>query len=320
MTDKTGRTGGADKMISPVACSGLRPPHGIPMLAARAAAAIACALLLGTPTLHAQAAPAVATAPSIGPAPQLVMPAVQTARLANGLTLQVVPMTELPLVQATLLIDGGARLDGSQPGLATFVAGMLDEGAGSRDAFQLAAQLELLGASLSTGASWDGFTLSLRAPRRTFGDAMGILADELLRPTFAAADVERQRDLRIAALLQARDRPSAVASDVFGYTVFPSSHPYHYPISGDSASTVVLDSAMVRDFWRRVADPSRATLIFAGDITLEEAKAAATRPWERGRRHRRRSRSHPRRRSPQFPLRRPRSTWSTSPTRRRASS
>jgi zinc protease len=105
---------------------------------------------------------------------------------------------------------------------------------------------------------------------------MGILADELLRPTFAAADVERQRDLRIAALLQARDRPSAVASDVFGYTVFPSSHPYHYPISGDSASTVVLDSAMVRDFWRRVADPSRATLIFAGDITLEEAKAAAT--------------------------------------------
>ena len=285
MTDRTDRTDGADAMISPGPCTGglrvkTRDARLGTRVARRASRVPRTWLSLAlTPfmasTLHAQA-PAVATAPSMGPAPKLVMPAVQTAKLANGLTLQVVPMSELPLVQATLLIDGGARLDGDHPGLATFVAGMLDEGAGGRDAFQLAAQLELLGASLSTGASWDAFTLSLRAPKRTFVDAMGILADELLRPTFSTADVQRQRDLRIAALLQARDRPSSVASDVFGYTVYPSSHPYHFPISGDSASTVVLDSAMVRDFWRRVADPARATLIFAGDITLAEAKAAAT--------------------------------------------
>ncbi len=237
--------------------------------------ALAVAALLGTARLHAQVAPAVATAPTLGPAPRLVMPDVQRATLPNGLTLQVVRMTELPLVQATLLIDGGARLDGDRPGLATFAAGMLDEGAGGRDAFQLAAQLEFLGATLITGASWDAFTLSLRAPRRTFDEAMTTLADVLLRPAFSSADVKRQRDLRIAALLQARDRPASVASDVFGYTVFPQSHPYHRPISGDSASTVVLDSAMVRDFWNRVADPSRATLILTGDLTMAQARAMA---------------------------------------------
>jgi predicted Zn-dependent peptidase len=236
---------------------------------------LAFSLLLGASGLHAQA-PATAIAPALGPAPKLVMPAVQRASLPNGLTLQVVEMHELPIVQATLLIDGGARLDGTRPGLATFVAGMLDEGAGGRDAFQLAAQLEFLGASLRTGASWDAFSLCLRAPKRTFGDAMGMLADELLRPTFASADVKRQRDLRIAALLQARDRPASVAADVFGFKVFPAGHPYHNPISGDSASTVRLDSAAVRDFWSRAADPSRATLVMTGDITLAEARQLAT--------------------------------------------
>jgi len=237
--------------------------------------ALAAALLFGAGALHAQA-PATATAPELGPPPKLVMPTVQRAALPNGLTLQLVEMHELPLVQATLLIDGGARLDGTRPGLATFTASMLGEGAGGRDAFQLAAQLEFLGASLSTGASWDAFSLSLRAPRRTFDDAMGVLADELLRPTFASADVKRQRDLRLAALLQARDRPASVAADVFGYTVYPAGHPYHNPIQGDSASTAGLDSMMVRDFWSRAADPRRATLVMAGDITLAEARRLAT--------------------------------------------
>jgi predicted Zn-dependent peptidase len=239
-------------------------------------AGLALALALVASPLHAQAAPAVATPPVLGPAPRLVMPAVQAATLPNGVRLQVVSMTELPLVQMTLLIDGGARLDGSHPGLASFAASMLSEGAGGRDVFELAAGLEYLGASLSAGASWDNFSLSLRAPKRTIADAARILADELLRPSFRSQDVARRRDLRIADLLQARDRPSAVANNVFGYEVFPSGHPYHNPIAGDSASVATFDSAMVRRFWTGAAVPSRATLIVTGDVTLAEARALAT--------------------------------------------
>jgi predicted Zn-dependent peptidase len=238
-------------------------------------AGLALALALVASPLHAQAAPAVATPPVLGPAPRLAMPAVQTATLPNGVRLQVVSMTELPLVQMTLLIEGGARLDGARPGLASFAAGMLDEGAGGRDVFQLAAALEYLGASLSAGASWDRFSLSLRAPKHTIADATQILADELLRPTFAAADVERQRDLHLAALLQARDRPSSVASDVFGLKVYPAGHPYHNPIGGDSASVATFDSVTVRQFWTGAAVPSRATLIVTGDVTLAEARSLA---------------------------------------------
>jgi zinc protease len=238
--------------------------------------AAAMALALGATALAAQA-PAVATRPTLGPAPRLVMPAVQKARLPNGLAIEVVPMHEVPLVQASLLIAGGARLDGSHPGLATFTANMLDEGAGSRDAFALAAEVAYLGATLNTGASWDAVTVDVGAPRRTFAAAMALAADVVLRPRFTAADIARQRGLRLASILQQRDQPGSVAGLVFNAMVFPAGHPYHSPLNGDSASTAALDSAGVRDFWRRAADPRRATLVVTGDVTLAEVRALAQR-------------------------------------------
>ena len=217
-----------------------------------------------------------ATAPDLGSAPRLVLPSPTETTLPNGLTVKLVGMHEVPVVQAVLSIEGGARLDGELAGLATFVGGMLDEGAGDRDAFELAAQVEYLGASLGTGAGWDATTISLRAPKRTIGEAMALVGDVVLRPRFATEDIERQRDLRIASILQSRDQPGAVASNVFGYTVYPVAHPYHRPIGGDSISTMQLDSATVRGFWNRAADPRKATLVIAGDLTLDEARALAT--------------------------------------------
>lgn len=229
-----------------------------------------------TTVAHSEAAAFMATAPDLGPAPRLVLPSPTETTLPNGLTVKLVGMHEVPVVQAVLSIEGGARLDGKLAGLATFVGGMLDEGAGDRDAFELAAQVEYLGASLGTGAGWDATTISLRAPKRTISEAMALMGDVVLRPRFATEDIERQRDLRIASILQSRDQPGAVAGNVFGYTVYPPAHPYHRPIGGDSISTVQLDSATVRGFWNRTADPRKATLVIAGDLNLDEARALAT--------------------------------------------
>ena len=281
-----------------------------------ARAVLTALTVLTVPTILTAQAPATAVAPALGPAPKLTMPAVQRATLPNGMKLQVVEMHEVPLVQANLMITGGGRLDGDKPGLATFTAGMLDEGAGTRDAFALAAEVEYLGADLSTGASWDATVVTLGAPKRTFAKAMDLMADVVLRPTFSSVDVNRQRDLRLAGILQQRDQPGAVANLVFMKMVFPGGHPYHAPIGGDSASTAGLDSATVRSFWQRAADPRRATLIITGDITLAEARRLAAAKFGRWRAPARLSRPlrwHP---SPRLPAPRPGWCWWTSPAPR----
>lgn len=217
--------------------------------------------------------------PRLGPPAALRVPKVQTATLPNGLKLDLIELHEVPVVQFTLAVDGGGRDDGRLPGLASFTAGMLDEGADTLDAFGIAAQSEYLGAQLGSQADWDRSYVSLKVPRRTMGPALDLMAALALRPTFRAAEVARQRDLRLAAILQQRDEPSIVARAAFGAIVFPDGHPYHKPLGGDSAATAQLDSATVRAFWQRTFRPDRATLLVAGDITLPEARRLAMRAF-----------------------------------------
>src|SRR3989441_1145115 len=79
------------------------------------------------------------TKPHALPAPPaLKLPAVQTTTLPNGLMLAVVEMHKVPVVDVQLLLDAGAARDPSGvPGLATFTATMLQQGAGDRKSTRL---------------------------------------------------------------------------------------------------------------------------------------------------------------------------------------
>lgn len=219
--------------------------------------------------------------PELAPPSDLKLPPVQLAKLPNGLTLRVVEMHEVPLVRVTLRVKGGGRLDGDLPGLATFTANLMDEGAGTRDAFGIASEAAYLGAILSSAADWDHTYVSLSTPRRTLGPALDLLADVALRPIFKSADIVRERDLRLAQIVQQRDQPNVMAILAFGAIVFPAGHPYHRPLNGDSAATAQLDSLTVRGFYTRTFRPDQAELIITGDITLPEATVEVTKRFGR---------------------------------------
>lgn len=211
--------------------------------------------------------------PTLGPPAPLTVPAVHTGRLANGIDVTVIEQRELPLVQVIASFNGGSRLDGATPGVAAFTANLLDEGAGARDATTLQSELAYLGASLQTGADWDRIFVSLKVPVRSLGPALDLLADVIRRPTFSAAEVRRQRDLRLAALLQQRDQPNALADLAFNAIVFPAGHPYHESAGGDSASVAAMDSAAVRAFYRRAIAPANARFVVVGDIAEADSRA-----------------------------------------------
>jgi predicted Zn-dependent peptidase len=205
-------------------------------------------------------------APSLGRPAPLTVPAVRASSLPNGIGLRVVEQHELPLVQVTLTVDGGSRLDGATPGMATFMANMLDEGAGTRDALALQGELAYLGASLSTSADWDRFTVSLKVPVRSLEPALALMADVVQRPTFNAEALRRQRDLRLTSLLQARDQPGTLANLAFSQSVFDATHPYHQSQLGDSTTVAAFDSAAVRRFYQGALRPERASIFVVGDV------------------------------------------------------
>src|SRR5207248_7793448 len=84
--------------------------------------------------------------PTLPPAPALKLPEIQTVTLPNGLTLAVVEMHKVPVVDVQVLVDAGAARDPADlPGLATFTALMMQQGAGTRGVLDVVDETAFLG-------------------------------------------------------------------------------------------------------------------------------------------------------------------------------
>src|SRR3954468_21054394 len=110
--------------------------------------------------------------PKPGPLPSLKLPAIQKRVLSNGLPVWIVELHKVPVVDITLAVKGGGAADPETKfGLANLTAEMLDGGAGSRDALQIADAVDYLGATLSTSNSSDASFVELHVPVARLGDA-----------------------------------------------------------------------------------------------------------------------------------------------------
>jgi zinc protease len=206
--------------------------------------------------------------------PQLQLPQIQKARLANGLNVWLVEHHELPTVAFNLVLQAGADHDpADKPGIASMTADVLDEGTATRDALQIADELEFIGASLGSRSDLDGSFLTLNTIRKHLDKALAVYADVIVHPTFPAKDFERLRKQRQTSLMQQKDRPPAIASTAFNHLLYGDGHPY----GRDAAGTEKSLAAMTRDdlvaFYTTYYRPNNATLIIVGDVTLGDVTA-----------------------------------------------
>jgi predicted Zn-dependent peptidase len=224
------------------------------------------ALLAALPAAGAAQQNFPTTPPVLGPAPAVNPPMPVERRLANGMRVLYVRKPELPVVSALLVVKGaGSTEDPSAlPGLASFTASMLDEGAAGKSALQIADALDLLGADLTAGAGWDAAQVQLYVLKKNFPAALGILSDVVLRPDFPENELQRVRNERVTNLTRARDEPSAIAGNAFQALVYGAQHPYGRFATVEATRT--LDRARVAAFHDAAYRPDSTTLILVGDV------------------------------------------------------
>jgi zinc protease len=215
-----------------------------------------------------QPAPDRSQPPKTGPAPTLKLPAIQRQKLSNGLAVWLVEQHEVPIAQVNLIIGSGSADDPPErPGTASLAAAMLDEGAGTRGALELADAIEFLGAELNTSSTFDASAVRLNVPVARLSDALPLMADVVLRPTFPANELERLRKERLTDLLQARDDPAEIVRVAFPRLVFGARHRYGTPAVGTEASLEAIRLEDLRTFYSASYRPDNSTLIVVGDVT-----------------------------------------------------
>ena len=207
-------------------------------------------------------------APKPAAAPEFKAPQIQKRQLSNGLPVWVVELHKVPVAHVSLVVRSGSGADPAQKfGLGSLTSQMLDEGAGSRDALQIADASEYLGASLSTSSSFDASYVDLHVPVARIPDALPIMSDVALRPTFPEKELQRVRDELLTSLIQAQDDPEQLVRFAFPRLVFGAQHRYGTLSVGTAAAVKGFAAADLKQFHAKHYVPANSLLIVAGDVT-----------------------------------------------------
>lgn len=210
--------------------------------------------------------------PGIGAAVPSTFPDIQKATLKNGMNIILAQRKGVPTIIGRLIINAGFATDVmSKPGLASLAMDLLDEGTKNLTSLEISDRLQILGASLYTGADLDESLIYFSTLKQTFDPTMDLFADVLMNPSFSQKEFDRLRKEHLDGILEEKAEPFGMATRVFPKILYGAGHPYGNPLSGSgyesSLKTITLDD--VRNFYDTWVKPNNSTLVIVGDVDME---------------------------------------------------
>jgi predicted Zn-dependent peptidase len=209
--------------------------------------------------------------PPVGSFSGLTFPAIERARLANGIEVYFARRTAVPNVHVNVSFDAGYAADPKDAlGIQSLMLRVMREGTKTRNSRMLAEEGERLGASISSGASLDRTSIGISALSANLGLSLDLLADIIRNPAFAPGEVERVRTQQLASIASELKDPGAIASRALPTLLWGKDHPYAVPGSGtgDAAVVKTLSPAALSAFHDRWLRPDTAKIYVVGDTTL----------------------------------------------------
>lgn len=203
-------------------------------------------------------------------------PVAATQTLPNGLRVFVVHDASEPEVAVHLVImtAGTIKDPAGEPGVAQMTANMLTQGTQGRSAQQIAEAIDFVGGTLGATAGADSTDVTLSIVKKDLTTGMDLMSDVVLHPSFKAEELDRQREQLLSNFEVDYSDPDYLATAVFDRVLFGAS-PYGLPAEGTPDSAKKMDRDALAKFHDANYAPNESLLAFAGDITPEEAFAAA---------------------------------------------
>jgi zinc protease len=199
-------------------------------------------------------------------------------RLANGLTVWLVPLPDRELVSVHLLTDAGAAAeDEAQGGVAALTAQLLVTGTQRLDAAAFAEATERLGIDVGSESSWDSARAGFTALGAKLDDGLALLAEMICTPRLDEREFDRLKAERLNDILQSRADPGRLADERFLAEVYAPDSPYGRLSAGSPETVGVLDVSAARDFHASRYAPGVAQVVVAGAIEPEDALRAVER-------------------------------------------
>ena len=191
---------------------------------------------------------------------------IQEVKSPGGISAWLVEEHSVPLLAMRFAFEGGNAQDPEgKEGIANFLAGMMDEGAGELTSKEFQERMEAIAMRMSFDDSRDAFYGSFETLSENRDEALKLLALALSKPRFDADAVDRVRGQLQAGLAYAARDPDRVATEQWSAMAFPG-HPYGRPANGTQASITKITGADLREFWSRTFARDTLRVVAVGDI------------------------------------------------------
>ncbi len=196
---------------------------------------------------------------------EFTFPEVVQQQLANGMRLYLKEDHELPLVELTLLVEGGSIYDPlDKTGLSQFFAKTLSTGGTENlTPVELEEELEAIAAILVVSSSSYGYRIDLSLNRKDLERGIEILADLLHHPRFDTERMELVRSQMLESIHRKNDDPGSIAGRLLAGAVYPE-----HPFGADPTAEVVSEFSQtdLLKLHQRYFQPQNFWLAISGDI------------------------------------------------------
>lgn len=191
---------------------------------------------------------------------------IQRVTSPGGIEAWLVENHDVPLIALRFGFSGGAAQDpDGKHGLANFVTGMLNEGAGDMDSLAFQEREEELAVRMEFDATRDAFVGGLQTLTKNRDDAFDLLRLALNEPRFDQDAIERIRKQIVTGLKFDKNNPRKVASREW-YRLAFKEHPYSRAVKGEIDSVSQIKQQDFKDYVKRVFAKDTLKVAVVGDI------------------------------------------------------
>jgi zinc protease len=207
--------------------------------------------------------------------PEINVPQIWKATLANGIQVSGIQNKELPLVEMNIVINGGIYQDKTDlPGVANLVASVLPQGTRNKTPEELEEEIELLGSDINVYAGREEIALSASSLSRNFDKTVALMKEMLLEPRWDSAEFAMALTRTKNSIIQAEAQPRSVAYLLFYKLLYGKDNILGYNTRGTKESIDKISMEDLKNFYDKNFSPSVTKIQVAGNVSKEEVLAA----------------------------------------------
>ena len=191
------------------------------------------------------------------------------SELPNGLRVVTQNMPHMETSSLGVWVGVGSRHETeAQHGLSHLLEHMAFKGTKQRSAQDIAEEIEAVGGDLNAATSVETTAYYARVLKGDEGMALEILADILQNSSFAAPDLEREREVILQEIAAIDDSPDELVYDLVHDAAYPD-QPAGRPIIGTPKSVKRLSASDLRHFLATHYHPGNMVIAAAGAVRHE---------------------------------------------------